>query len=213
MCPGTGQRIFLGGAAFLLSTCGRKFGMLAPFRFPRVMLPGAAITSFFRELMPTMSLSVAPESCAVRIAFVRPGAEALYAGALEPATRLSAGLDLRACLETEEVRIAPGERVCVPSGISVQPCLPHLAGFLYSRSGLGARDGLTVAQGVGVIDPDYTGEVLVMLLNTSGAERILRRGERMAQLIFQPFVRPRWEIVPQLEATERGSGGFGHTGR
>lgn len=157
---------------------------------------------------PTVS-----ETCAVRLAFVRPGAEALYAGALEPATSLSAGLDLRACLDEEEARIAPGARLCVPSGISVQPCLPHVAGFLYARSGLGAREGLTVAQGVGVIDPDYTGEILVMLLNTSDGERILRRGERMAQLIFQPFVRPRWEIVPRLEATERGSGGFGHTGR
>lgn len=160
-----------------------------------------------------MSTPTVPETCAVRIAFVRPGAEALYAGALEPATRLSAGLDLRACLEEAEARIAPGARLCVPSGISVQPALPHLAGFLYSRSGLGAREGLTVAQGVGVIDPDYTGEILVMLLNTSDGERVLRRGERMAQLIFQPFVRPRWEIVPRLEATERGDGGFGHTGR
>lgn len=151
--------------------------------------------------------------CPVRIAFVRPEARALYAGALQPATRHSAGMDLRACLDTSEVRIAPGARCCVPSGISVQPASPSLAGFLYSRSGLGARDGLTVAQGVGVIDPDYTGEILVVLLNTSGEERILRRGERMAQLIFQPVVRPCWDVVDHLETTERGSGGFGHTGR
>ena len=77
----------------------------------------------------------------------------------------------------------------------------------------GARDGLTVAQGVGVIDPDYTGEILVMLLNTSGEERRLKRGERMAQLIFQPYVRPVWQEVPELAATRRGAGGFGHTGR
>lgn len=151
--------------------------------------------------------------CPVRIAFVRPEARALYEGALQPATSQSAGMDLRACLETEDVRIAPGARFCVPSGISVQPVSPTLAGFVYSRSGLGARDGLTVAQGVGVIDPDYTGEILVMLLNTSGEERVLRRGERMAQLIFQPFVRPCWDVVEQLQPTERGSGGFGHTGR
>ena len=72
---------------------------------------------------------------------------------------------------------------------------------------------LSVAQGVGVIDPDYTGEILVMLLNTSGEERILKRGERMAQLVFQPFVRPVWQEVEILSATERGAGGFGHTGR
>ena len=60
---------------------------------------------------------------------------------------------------------------------------------------------------------DYTGEILVMLLNTSGEERILKRGERMAQLVFQPFVRPVWQEVESLSATERGAGGFGHTGR
>ena len=86
-----------------------------------------------------------------------------------------------------------------------------MAGFLYSRSGLGARDGLTVAQGVGVIDPDYTGEILVMLLNTSAEERRIRRGERVAQLVFQPFVMPAWQ-EGSLSATERGEGGFGHTG-
>lgn len=152
-------------------------------------------------------------SSRVRLAFVRPEAKDLYAGVLQPATRLSAGLDLRACLDAPEIRIAPGERFCVPTGISVQPECPGLAGFLYSRSGLGAREGLTVAQGVGLIDPDYTGEILVMLLNTSGEERVLRHGERMAQLVFQPVVRPDWEVVERLDATERGSGGFGHTGR
>ena len=76
-----------------------------------------------------------------------------------------------------------------------------------------AADGLTVAQGVGVIDPDYTGEILVVLLNTSGQERRIANGERIAQLIFQPFMRPRWREVQELAPTERGSGGFGHTGR
>ena len=151
--------------------------------------------------------------CPVRLAFVREGARSLYAGQPEPATAFSAGIDLRACLDEECVRIPAGGRFCVPSGISVQPCEPGFAGFLYSRSGLGAREGLTVAQGVGVIDPDYTGEILVMLLNTSGEERTLKRGERMAQLVFQPFVRPVWQEVESLSVTERGAGGFGHTGR
>lgn len=152
-------------------------------------------------------------TCPVRLAFVREGARSLYAGQLEPATAFSAGIDLRACLDEDSVRIPAGGRFCVPAGISVQPCEAGFAGFLYSRSGLGAREGLTVAQGVGVIDPDYTGEILVMLLNTSGEERILKRGERMAQLVFQPFVRPVWQEVESLSATERGAGGFGHTGR
>ena len=108
-------------------------------------------------------------TCPVRLAFVREGARSLYAGQLEPATAFSAGIDLRACLDEDCVRIPAGGRFCVPAGISVQPCEAGFAGFLYSRSGLGAREGLTVAQGVGVIDPDYTGEILVMLLNTSGA--------------------------------------------
>ena len=95
----------------------------------------------------------------------------------------------------------------------MQPRAAGIAGFVYSRSGLGARDGITVAQGVGIIDPDYTGEILVFLLNTSGQERRIQNGERVAQLIFQPFVRPRWREVTELSATERGSGGFGHTGR
>lgn len=160
--------------------------------------------------------SMPPIALPVRIAFARPGARELYAGAdgglPAPATPLSAGLDLRACLADEQVRIAPGARLAVPAGICIQPAGPGYAGFVYSRSGLGARDGLTVAQGVGVIDPDYTGEILVVLLNTSGEERVLRRGERMAQLVFQPYVRPDWEEVPELRPTERGAGGFGHTG-
>ncbi|MBD5538803.1 MAG: dUTP diphosphatase [Desulfovibrio sp.] len=153
---------------------------------------------------------------AVRIAFTRPGARELYAaggGLPAPATPRSAGVDLRACLDAPEARIPAGGRLAVPTGISVQPAVPGWAGFVCSRSGLGARDGLTVAQGVGLIDPDYTGEIRVYLLNTSGEERLLRRGERVAQLVFQPYARPAWEEVPELSPTGRGAGGFGHTGR
>jgi dUTP pyrophosphatase len=101
----------------------------------------------------------------------------------------------------------------VPSGIAVEPLSPGIAGFVYSRSGLGAVHGLTVAQGVGVIDPDYRGEIRVFLLNTSGEERRLRRGERMAQLVFQAIVRMELEVAETLGETARGAGGFGHTGR
>ena len=78
-------------------------------------------------------------TCPVRLAFVREGARSLYAGQLEPATAFSAGIDLRACLDEDCVRIPAGGRFCVPAGISVQPCEAGFAGFLYSRSGLGAR--------------------------------------------------------------------------
>ena len=154
---------------------------------------------------------------AVDVAFVRPAAKDLYAqdgdDFFAPATSSSAGFDLRACLDEDESVIAPGQRLKIGTGIAVQPRASGIAGFVYSRSGLGARDGLTVAQGVGVIDPDYTGEILVVLLNTSGQERRVAKGERIAQLIFQPFMRPNWREVTELTPTERGSGGFGHTGR
>ena len=163
----------------------------------------------------TSGLAAAP-SLPVRLAFTRPGAAELYAaggGLPAPATPHSAGIDLRACLEPPEARIPAGGRLAVATGLSVQPVAPGWAAFVYSRSGLGARDGLTVAQGVGLIDPDYTGEICVFLLNTSGEERLLRRGERVAQLVFQPYARPAWEEVPELAATTRGAGSFGHTGR
>ena len=154
---------------------------------------------------------------AVDVAFVRPAAKQLYAqdgdDFFAPATSSSAGFDLRACLDEAEAVIAPGQRLKIGTGIAVQPHAADVAGFVYSRSGLGARDGLTVAQGVGVIDPDYTGEILVVLLNTSGQERRVAKGERIAQLVFQPFMRPNWREVAELAPTGRGSGGFGHTGR
>ena len=150
----------------------------------------------------------------LRIRYLRPPARALYEAEGGPAyaTPHSAGLDLRACLEDEEIVIPAGSRAKVPAGIAVEPPA-GVAGFVYSRSGLGAAQGLTVAQGVGVIDPDYRGEILVFLLNTSGEERRLRRGERMAQLVFQPIVRTEPEVAETLGETERGAGGFGHTGK
>ena len=133
--------------------------------------------------------------------------------ALAPSTGESAGTDLRACLlEGDSVIIPPGERRCIPSGIAVEPGAPGVAGFVYSRSGLGAVTGLTVAQGVGLIDPDYRGEIKVFLLNTSQEPHTVRNGDRIAQLVFQPFVRPVFNTVAELGKTARGDGGFGHTG-
>ena len=128
------------------------------------------------------------------------------------ATPGSAGIDLRACMTEAEVSIPPGGRYRFPTGIAVECTMPGVAGFVYSRSGLGTKDGLVVSQGVGVIDPDYRGEILVSLLNTSGQTRTVTQGQRIAQLVFQPIVRA--EIVPQeeLSDTARGAGGFGHTG-
>lgn len=132
---------------------------------------------------------------------------------LKYATPGSVGLDLRACLSSESVEIPAGERVAVPTGVAVEPVSPNIAGFVYSRSGLGAVQGLTVAQGVGVIDPDYRGEISVVLLNTSGQSRRLRRGERIAQLVFQSAFQVELLETAELGTTERGTGGFGHTGK
>lgn len=154
----------------------------------------------------------------IRIEFVREGARELYlpdngpVSGLSPATAMSVGFDLRACVDEGGAVIPAGERLLIPAGIAVQPVAEGVAGFVYSRSGLGAREGLTVAQGVGIIDPDYTGEIMVYLLNTSREARTIARGERMAQLVFQPWLRPQWQ-EGGLAATARGTGGFGHTGR
>ena len=129
------------------------------------------------------------------------------------ATPGSAGIDLRACMTEAEVSIPPGGRYRFPTGIAVECTMPGVAGFVYSRSGLGTKDGLVVSQGVGVIDPDYRGEILVSLLNTSDQTRVVTRGQRIAQLVFLPIIRPQVAVVDEFSATtERGLGGFGSTG-
>lgn len=148
-------------------------------------------------------------SSVLRIKFLR---ESSRANPPSVATPGSAGLDLRADIESETLTVAPGQRAAVPTGIAIEIETPGLAGFVYSRSGLGAKHGLTVAQGVGVIDPDYRGEIIVWLLNTSGEPKTISRHERIAQLILAPVVRPILTPVEELGDTRRGSGGFGHSG-
>ncbi len=150
----------------------------------------------------------------VKVCFVRDNAKTLYANSLHYATPYAAGMDLRACFDAPSILLEAGQRILVPSGIAIEPLdKEEVAGFVYSRSGLGAKHGITVAQGVGVIDSDYRGEIMIMLLNTHDKAYCIEQGERVAQLIFQPIVRPEVHICSVLEASERGSGGFGHTGR
>ncbi len=148
----------------------------------------------------------------LKIAYVRDAA-GIYAGGPSYATEGSAGMDLRACLDGERLEIAPGCRAAVPAGIRIETPSPGIAGFVYSRSGLGAVKGLAVAQGVGVIDPDYRGEIIVWLLNTSKEPLAVCRGDRIAQLVFQPVFRLRPSAADGLTETQRGAGGFGHTGQ
>lgn len=132
---------------------------------------------------------------------------------LEYATDHSAGLDLRACIDAGRLEIPAGGRAAIPAGIAIEILTPGVAGFVFSRSGLGTKEGLTVSQGVGVIDPDYRGQIIVSLLNTSGGPRFVERGQRIAQLVFLPCFFARLIQVDELGATERGAGGFGHTGK
>ncbi len=137
----------------------------------------------------------------------------LKANAVLPAraTGESAGYDLCACLSAP-VPIPPGETVLIPTGLAF--ALPEgTAGFVYARSGLGVRHGLTPANAVGVIDADYRGEVLVGLHNHSKKEYIVQPGERVAQLVIAPVWTPQVEEVSLLPETDRSTGGFGSTGR
>ena len=131
---------------------------------------------------------------------------------LEYATQHSAGLDLRACFPEESTAIYPGSRMAVPAGIALQIKTSGFAGFIFSRSGLGTKKGLVVSQGVGVIDPDYRGEVVVSLLNISQEVRTLTQGQRIAQLLFLPVYQANLNPVDDLDTSSRGEGGFGHTG-
>jgi len=129
------------------------------------------------------------------------------------ATEASAGIDLRACVSAPGVVVQPGKRYLFPAGIAIEIVQPGVAGFIFSRSGLGAKQGLTVSQGVGVVDPDYRGEIMVSLLNTATEERLVQQGQRIAQLVFLPFFHAAILPVEELGTTPRGAGGFGHTGK
>ncbi len=123
----------------------------------------------------------------------------------------AAGADLYACLE-EEITIAPGETYFVPTGLALE--VPKgCAGLIYARSSMGAKRGLAPANKVGVIDSDYRGEVRVVLLNHGSQPQTIQPGERIAQMIITPVLTPAYEEVEDLSDTDRGTGGFGSTGK
>lgn len=129
------------------------------------------------------------------------------------ATEFSAGVDLRACIDVAELEIGPGEKAAIPAGLAIEILEPSIAAYVFSRSGLGTKEGLTVSQGVGVIDPDYRGEIKISLLNTSDEPRRIRRGQRIAQMVFMPIFQGLLIPVQELGTTKRGAGGFGSTGK
>lgn len=127
------------------------------------------------------------------------------------ATPGSAGLDLQASIE-EELLILPGQIVRVPTGIAIQLPNPYVGAFIFARSGLAAKNGLTLANGVGVIDSDYRGEIQVAVINLGAEPFRVNNGDRIAQLVFLPVYLAEFQAVDQLEETFRGNGGFGSTG-
>ena len=127
-------------------------------------------------------------------------------------TEGSAGMDLKAAI-SDEIILMPGERKLIPSGLAISLSDKNTVALIYARSGLAAKHGIGLANSVGVVDSDYRGEIFCPLINLSDKEFILKPLERMAQLIIAPVHIMDIEVVDELDATKRGSGGFGHTGR
>lgn len=130
----------------------------------------------------------------------------------EYATSGSAGLDLRACLESA-IELQPGQTVLVPTGLAIYIGDPSLAAMILPRSGLGHKHGIVLGNLVGLIDSDYQGELMVSVWNRGQTTFRIEPSERIAQLIFVPVVQAKFNLVDDFESTERGEGGFGHTGR
>lgn len=127
-------------------------------------------------------------------------------------TERAAGFDLYADLK-EDLTIGPLERVLVPTGIAIQIADRDLCALCYARSGLAIKHGITLSNGVGVIDNDYTGEIQVGLVNLSDTAYTIRPYDRIAQIVLSPVVRGILLQTEEIEKTLRGDGGFGSTGR
>lgn len=127
-------------------------------------------------------------------------------------TEGSAAMDLRACLDAP-VTLGAGERKLIPTGLAIELPNAEYVAILCARSGLAFKSGIALANGIGVIDSDYRGEIGVALLNQSGADYTVRPGDRIAQLMILPVAIAKITEVAALGETERGAGGFGSTGK
>ncbi len=128
----------------------------------------------------------------------------------EYSTLLSAGMDLRANLE-QPVLLRPFSRKLVPTGLFIELPIGYEA-QIRPRSGLAIKKGISIVNTPGTIDADYRGEINIILINLSDEDVIIENGERIAQMVISRFEKVQWEEVAELSETERGSGGFGHTG-
>ncbi len=127
------------------------------------------------------------------------------------ATEGSAGLDLRAILDAP-VTLEPGQTELLPTGLAIHIADPSLAATILPRSGLGHKHGIVLGNLVGLIDSDYQGQLMVSCWNRGNTTFTIEPGERIAQLVFVPVVQASFNIVEDFDATERGEGGFGHSG-
>lgn len=127
------------------------------------------------------------------------------------ATIGSAGADLYACID-KPVTILPGNLAMIPTGIAIELESSNCAAFLFARSGLGVKHGITLSNGVGVVDSDYRGEVCVGLCNVSNESYTIEIGERIAQMVIMPVMEVEFIESDELSDTVRGEGGFGSTG-
>ncbi len=127
------------------------------------------------------------------------------------ATEGSAGLDLRACID-EPLAVQPGETHLVPTGFAMHINDPGLAAVLLPRSGLGHKHGLVLGNLTGLIDSDYQGQVFVSCWNRGGKTYTIEPGERICQMVFVPVVQARFNVVDEFDTSDRGEGGFGHSG-
>jgi dUTP pyrophosphatase len=130
----------------------------------------------------------------------------------EYATAGSAGMDLRACVAAPLV-LAPGATELIPTGIAIHIGDPELAAVLLPRSGLGHKHGIVLGNLTGLIDSDYQGQLFVSCWNRSSTPFTIEPGERIAQMVLVPVTQAHFDVVAEFTETERGTGGFGHTGR
>ena len=127
------------------------------------------------------------------------------------ATDGSAGLDMRACID-EPMTIEPGQTELIPTGLAIHIGDPGLAAVLLPRSGLGHKHGLVLGNLTGLIDSDYQGQVFISCWNRGSSAYTIDPGERIAQMVFVPVEQVQFDVVDEFTASDRGDGGFGHSG-
>ena len=128
-----------------------------------------------------------------------------------PATAGSAGMDLRAALDAP-LTLMPGESALIPTGIAIHVGDPDYCAVILPRSGLGHKHGIVLGNLIGLIDADYQGPLMISCWNRAQAPYTIAPGERIAQLVFLPVARVQFRVVEEFAASQRGAGGFGHTG-